>query len=73
MRSGSRSAAIVSVSPEEETVRFLSHLDGSRPSAFSCSMLLSVEPFEPGEPEDDICLEMSIDFQPGPSSVGIWM
>ena len=45
----SRSAAIVSVSPEDETVRFLSHLDGSRPSAFSCSMLLSVEPFEPEE------------------------
>ena len=52
-------------------MRFLSHFDGSSPSAFSWSRLLFVESFE--EPEDDICLEMSIDFQPGPSSVGIWM
>ena len=68
----SRSAAIVSVLSEVETLRFLSHFVGSTPSAFSWSRPWFVEPSEPPM-EDDVCLEMSIDFQPGPSSVGIWM
>ena len=68
----SRSAAIVSVLPRWRRVRFLSHFDGSTPERLQLLEALVRRAVRASQ-EEDVCLEMSIDFQPGPSSVGIWM